>query len=154
MIYCKDCSEQCTIKCNKQLRFLVYFSLEAKVKQLVSLYLTIKFNKSFISDFSRLNKEVTAAREALATLKPQAGAATPMMMNATPSHTPAPQTPVRTGGETPAAGQMADDSTEETGSRFVSLHCGSFTTLFTRYTILFGKENLQFVCSDGKKFLF
>lgn len=63
---------------------------------------------------ARLNKEVTAAREALATLKPQAGAATPMMMN-TPSHTPAPQTPVRTGGDTPAAGQMADDTTEETG---------------------------------------
>ena len=53
----------------------------------------------------------------MATLKPQAGAATPMMMNATPSHTPAPQTPVRTGGETAAAGQMADDSNEETGSQ-------------------------------------
>merc|ERR1719220_2491094 len=40
---------------------------------------------------ARLNKEVTAAREALATLKPQAGGATPMI--STPAHTPAPQTP-------------------------------------------------------------
>ena len=40
---------------------------------------------------ARLNKEVTAAREALATLKPQAGMGTPMM---TPGHG-APATPSR-----------------------------------------------------------
>jgi len=66
---------------------------------------------------ARLNKEVTAAREALATLKPQAGASTPMM--ATPSHTPAPQTPshmVETpvrGDQTPVVG--SGDATQETG---------------------------------------
>ncbi len=43
---------------------------------------------------ARLNKEVTAAREALATLKPQAGGATPLH---TPAHAPA--TPVH--AETP-----------------------------------------------------
>jgi len=65
---------------------------------------------------ARLNKEVTAAREALATLKPQAGGATPMI--STPAHTPAPQTPSH-GAETPVRGAASDqtmaDSTQETG---------------------------------------
>eukprot|EP00088_Acartia_fossae_P018346 TRINITY_DN2059_c0_g1_i2.p1 TRINITY_DN2059_c0_g1~~TRINITY_DN2059_c0_g1_i2.p1 ORF type:complete len:520 (+),score=119.19 TRINITY_DN2059_c0_g1_i2:63-1622(+) len=64
---------------------------------------------------ARQNKELTAAREALATLKPQAGGATPMMNTpahatpapATPSH--APETPVRT-----EAGAAADTA-QETG---------------------------------------
>jgi len=49
---------------------------------------------------ARLNKEVTAAREALATLKPQAGSVTPMM--GTPSHGAAPMTPSH-GEATPVA---------------------------------------------------
>merc|ERR1719153_1584201 len=65
---------------------------------------------------ARLNKEVTAAREALATLKPQAGGATPMI--STPAHTPAPQIPSH-GAETPVRGAAEDqtmaDSTQETG---------------------------------------
>ena len=43
---------------------------------------------------ARLNKEVTAAREALATLKPQAGAGTPMLH--TPSHAEPVQPPAHT----------------------------------------------------------
>ena len=82
-----------------------------------------------------MNKEVTAAREALATLKPQAGAATPMMMNATPSHTPAPQTPVRAGGETPVAGQMADDSTEETGWFLIQFYLK--ISIYKEYLLIF-----------------
>lgn len=54
---------------------------------------------------ARLNKEVTAAREALATLKPQAGAATPLL---TPAH--APPTPSR-----PEAPAQAASAMEETG---------------------------------------
>jgi pre-mRNA-processing factor 19 len=54
---------------------------------------------------ARLNKEVTAAREALATLKPQAGAATPLL---TPAH--APPTPSR-----PEAAAQAVSAMEETG---------------------------------------
>ena len=54
---------------------------------------------------ARLNKEVTAAREALATLKPQAGAATPLL---TPAH--APPTPNR-----PEVPVQAASAMEETG---------------------------------------
>jgi pre-mRNA-processing factor 19 len=54
---------------------------------------------------ARLNKEVTAAREALATLKPQAGAATPLL---TPAHAPA--TPSR-----PEPAAQAVSAMEETG---------------------------------------
>merc|ERR1719383_441961 len=54
---------------------------------------------------ARLNKEVTAAREALATLKPQAGAATPLL---TPAHAP----PTPTHPQTPVHQQNA---VEETG---------------------------------------
>merc|ERR1711881_318657 len=42
---------------------------------------------------ARLNKEVTAAREALATLKPQAGSMPPLVHGQTPSHGGAPATP-------------------------------------------------------------
>jgi len=54
---------------------------------------------------ARLNKEVTAAREALAPLKPQAGGATPML---TPAHAP----PTPTHAETPVHQQQV---AEETG---------------------------------------
>jgi len=47
---------------------------------------------------ARLNKEVTAAREALATLKPQAGSMTPLVHGQTPSHGGAPATPSHGGG--------------------------------------------------------
>jgi len=57
---------------------------------------------------ARLNKEVTAAREALATLKPQAGSVTPMMGH-TPSHV-APQTP---GHEQQQQQQAATVATQE-----------------------------------------
>jgi len=54
---------------------------------------------------ARLNKEVTAAREALATLKPQAAGATPL-------HTPAHQPPTPSHPETPV---RAQETVEETG---------------------------------------
>ena len=54
----------------------------------------------------RLNKEVTAAREALATLKPVQGAATPMM---TPSHPQQPPTPSH---EQAVAAQQASGATQ------------------------------------------
>ena len=57
----------------------------------------------------RLNKEVTAAREALATLKPQPGAATPMM---TPSHPQQPPTPSH---EQAVAAQQASATQEAAG---------------------------------------
>jgi len=61
---------------------------------------------------ARLNKEVTAAREALATLKPQAGGATPMLTPAHQAATPAPPTPTHAGAETPVHQQ---NTVEETG---------------------------------------
>ena len=57
----------------------------------------------------RLNKEVTAAREALATLKPVQGAATPMM---TPSHPQQPPTPSH---EQAVAAQQASATQEAAG---------------------------------------
>ncbi|XP_023322006.1 pre-mRNA-processing factor 19-like [Eurytemora carolleeae] len=57
---------------------------------------------------ARLNKEVTAAREALATLKPQAGGATPLH---TPAHAPA--TPVH--AETPVHVQKPVEESGMTG---------------------------------------
>merc|ERR1719225_710517 len=58
---------------------------------------------------ARLNKEGTAAREALATLKPQPGAATPMM---TPSHPQQPPTPSH---EQAVAAQQASATQEAAG---------------------------------------
>jgi len=58
---------------------------------------------------ARLNKEVTAAREALATLKPVQGAATPMM---TPSHPQQPPTPSH---EQAVAAQQASATQEAAG---------------------------------------
>ena len=52
---------------------------------------------------ARLTKEVTAAREALATLKPQA--ATPMMPGATPGSMVGAATPVQMEPRTPVAGE-------------------------------------------------
>lgn len=60
---------------------------------------------------ARLTKEVTAAREALATLKPQA--ATPMMPGATPGSVAGAATPMQMEPRTPAAG--------ETPSRYVEI---------------------------------
>ena len=60
---------------------------------------------------ARLTKEVTAAREALATLKPQS--ATPMMPGATPGSIEGAATPMQMEPRTPAAG--------ETPSRYVDL---------------------------------
>merc|ERR1712123_508595 len=61
---------------------------------------------------ARLNKEVTAAREALATLKPQAGAGTPMLH--TPSH--APPTPGHDqASAVPAAGAGTQEASGMTG---------------------------------------
>ena len=59
--------------------------------------------------YHRLNKEVTAAREALATLKPVQGAATPMM---TPSHPQQPPTPSH---EQAVAAQQASATQEAAG---------------------------------------
>jgi len=62
---------------------------------------------------ARLNKEVTAAREALATLKPQAGAATPLQAAAgTPLLTPAHAPPTPTHPQTPV---HQPNAVEETG---------------------------------------
>ena len=52
---------------------------------------------------ARLTKEVTAAREALATLKPQA--ATPMIPGATPGSMAGAATPIQMEPRTPAAGE-------------------------------------------------
>ena len=52
---------------------------------------------------ARLTKEVTAAREALATLKPQS--ATPMMPGATPGSVAGAATPMQMEPRTPAAGE-------------------------------------------------
>ena len=52
---------------------------------------------------ARLTKEVTAAREALATLKPQA--ATPLMTGATPVAMAGGATPVQVEPRTPASGE-------------------------------------------------
>jgi len=56
-------------------------------------------------DAARLNKEVTAAREALATLKPQAGAGTPMI------HTPSHAQPPTPGHEPPQPQAHAMEAT-------------------------------------------